>query len=72
MKAIGLVGGMSWQSTRTYLDLLNEMVATCLGGLHSAEILLRSVEFAGLEAAMQCGGSTAIESRLGEEVAALE
>ena len=38
MKTIGLIGGMSWQSTRTYYELLNEMVAARLGGLHSAEI----------------------------------
>ena len=53
MKTIGLIGGMSWQSTRTYHDLLNEMVAARLGGLHSAEILMPSVDFAGLETAMQ-------------------
>ena len=46
MKTIGVIGGMSWQSTRTYYDLLNEMVAERLGGLHSAEILMRSVDFA--------------------------
>jgi len=72
MKTIGLIGGMSWQSTRIYYDLLNEMVAARLGGLHSAEILMRSVDFAGLEAAMQRGEWTAIESRLGDEAAALE
>ena len=38
MKTIGLIGGMSWQSTRTYYDALNEAVAERLGGLHSAEI----------------------------------
>ena len=72
MKTIGLIGGMSWQSTRTYYDLLNEMVVARLGGLHSAEILMRSVDFAGLEAAMRRGDWTAIESRLGDEAAALE
>jgi aspartate racemase len=66
MKTIGLIGGMSWQSTRTYYDLLNEMVAARLGGLHSAEILMRSVDFAGLEAAMRRGDWGAIQSRLGE------
>ena len=65
MKTIGLIGGMSWQSTRTYYDLLNEMVAACLGGLHLAEILMRSVDFAGLESAMPRGGWTAIKNRLG-------
>ena len=72
MKTIGLIGGMSWQSTRIYYDLLNEMAAARLGGLHSAEILMRSVDFAGLEAAMQRGDWRAIESRLGDEAAALE
>jgi len=55
MKTIGLLGGMSWQSTRSYYELLNEMVAERLGGLHSAEILMRSVDFASLEAAMRRG-----------------
>jgi aspartate racemase len=66
-KTIGLIGGMSWQSTRIYYDLLNEMLATRLGGLHSAEIVIRSVDFAGLEVAMQRGDWRAIESRLGDE-----
>jgi aspartate racemase len=66
MKTIGLIGGMSWQSTRIYYDLLNEIVAAPLGGLHSAEILMRSVDFAGLEAAMRRGDWGAIQSRLGE------
>ena len=55
MNTIGLIGAMSWQFTCTYYDLLNEMVATRLGGLHSAETLIRRVDFAGLEAAMQRG-----------------
>jgi len=46
---------MSWQSTRGYYDLLNEAVAAARGGLHSAEILMRSVDFAGLEASMRRG-----------------
>ena len=66
MKTIGLIGGMSWQSTRTYYALLNELAAARLGGLHSAEILMRSVDFAGLEAAMRRGDWGAIQSRLGE------
>jgi aspartate racemase len=50
MKTIGLVGGMSWESTLTYYRLLNEEVARRLGGLHSAQCLLFSVDFAGIEA----------------------
>ena len=71
MKTIGLIGGMSWQSTRVYYDLLNEAVAAARGGLHSAEILMRSVDFAGLEAAMRHGDWSGIEARLGDEAAAL-
>lgn len=72
MKTIGLLGGMSWQSTRSYYGLLNEMVADRLGGLHSADILMRSVDFSGLESAMRRGDWDMIETRLGNEAAALE
>jgi aspartate racemase len=50
VKTIGLIGGMSWESTLTYYRLLNEEVARRLGGLHSAQCLLFSVDFAGIEA----------------------
>lgn len=46
MKTIGILGGMSWESTTTYYQLLNQMVRARLGGLHSADILLRSFDFA--------------------------
>ena len=49
MKRIGLLGGMSWESTIEYYRLVNELVAQRLGGLHSADCLLRSVDFAGIE-----------------------
>lgn len=55
MKTIGLIGGMSWESTAVYYRLLNEAARTRLGGLHSAEILLRSVDFARI-VAMQTAG----------------
>ncbi len=55
MKAIGLLGGMSWQSTLSYYRAINEGVQAKLGGLHSAEILLASVDFAPLEAMQQAG-----------------
>jgi len=45
MKLIGLVGGMSWQSTLLYYRLLNEEVEKRLGGVHSARILMHSVDF---------------------------
>lgn len=49
MKTIGLIGGMSWESTETYYRLINEGVRNELGGLHSAEIVMRSVDFAPVE-----------------------
>jgi aspartate racemase len=45
MRTIGLIGGMSWESTAVYYRRLNEQVRTRLGGLHSADILMRSVDF---------------------------
>ncbi|MCF6266748.1 MAG: amino acid racemase [Desulfuromusa sp.] len=49
MKTIGLLGGMSWESTVLYYQLLNQGVRERLGGLHSAKILLHSVDFAEIE-----------------------
>lgn len=49
MKTIGLIGGMSWESTVTYYKLINETVKEKLGGFHSAKILLYSVDFAEIE-----------------------
>jgi aspartate racemase len=49
MKRIGLLGGMSWESTAMYYRLVNELVAERLGGLHSADCILRSVDFADIE-----------------------
>jgi len=45
VKTIGLIGGMSWESTLVYYRLLNEGVRARLGALHSAEVLLRSLDF---------------------------
>ena len=49
MKTIGLIGGMSWESSLEYYRLINEMVAAKLGGLHSAQCLLYSVDFQEIE-----------------------
>lgn len=49
MKKIGLLGGMSWESTANYYRLINEGVKQALGGLHSAKINLVSVDFAEIE-----------------------
>lgn len=55
MKRIGLLGGMSWQSSALYYALINEFVAERLGGFHSADCVMASVDFATIEA-MQVGG----------------
>ena len=49
MKTIGLLGGMSWESTVTYYQIINETIKEKRGGLHSARILLYSVDFAEIE-----------------------
>lgn len=49
MKTIGLIGGMSWESTVTYYQTVNKIIREELGGLHSAKVLLYSVDFAEIE-----------------------
>jgi aspartate racemase len=48
MRMIGLIGGMSWESTAVYYRRINEQVRNRLGGLHSADVVMRSVDFAGI------------------------
>ena len=55
MKTIGLLGGMSWESTQGYYRAINEGVKEALGGLHSAKVVLNSVDFAEIEACQQSG-----------------
>ena len=55
MKTIGLIGGMSWESTQTYYRLINQKVGDELGGLHSAKLVLYSVDFAEIEALQHKG-----------------
>jgi len=49
IKTIGLIGGMSWESTITYYQVLNETIKQALGGLHSAKCILYSVDFEEIE-----------------------
>jgi len=55
MKTIGLIGGMSWESSAEYYRLINEAVREKLGGLHSAKCILYSVDFAAIEMMQQQG-----------------
>lgn len=55
MKTIGLIGGMSWESTITYYEILNKEIAAKLGGFHSSKIMMYNVDFAELEENMSTG-----------------
>lgn len=55
MKTMGLLGGMSWQSTNTYYSLLNKGIGDALGGLHSARLMLYSVDFDEIEKLQHAG-----------------
>ena len=55
MKTIGLIGGMSWESTATYYQIINQVINKQLGGLHSAKCVLYSVDFQEIE---QCQSSS--------------
>ena len=55
MKRIGLLGGMSWESSAEYYRFLNEEVRARCGGLHSADCLLRSVDFTNVEPLQRAG-----------------
>ncbi len=72
MKTIGLLGGMSWESTLSYYRLINQGVKARLGGLHSARLILYSVEFAEMEALMQAGDWQALSRKLGQAAQAVE
>jgi aspartate racemase len=63
MRMIGLLGGMSWESSAEYYRIVNEEVRDRLGGLHSARVLLHSVDFAGIEA-LQTAGDWATAARV--------
>src|SRR5690606_11093041 len=68
MKTAGLIGGMSWESTQTYYRLINQGVKQRLGGLHSARLVLYSVDFAEIEA-LQHQGDWAATARILSEAA---
>jgi aspartate racemase len=55
MRTLGLLGGMSWESTQAYYRILNQEAARRLGGLHSARLLIHSVDFADLAPLMEKG-----------------
>ncbi|MGA7277021.1 MAG: aspartate/glutamate racemase family protein [Desulfocapsaceae bacterium] len=72
MKTIGLLGGMSWESTATYYRLINQGVRERCGGLHSAKMLLYSVDFAEIERLQSQGRWQEAGVLLGEAARRLE
>lgn len=72
MKTIGLIGGMSWESTVTYYQMINEGIKDSLGGLHSAKVLLYSVDFFEIEALMSRGAWDEAAELLGDVAQRLE
>ena len=72
MKTIGLIGGMSWESTVSYYRQINETVKARLGGLHSAKIVLYSVDFHDIERLQQAGDWDAAGALLADAARALE
>lgn len=72
MKTIGLIGGMSWESTVPYYQIINEEVKQKLGGLHSARIILYSVEFDEIEKCQSSGNWEKSGEILGHAAQGLE
>ena len=72
MKTIGLIGGMSWESTIPYYRQINEAVKQALGGLHSAKIVLYSVDFAEIERLQHRGEWDEAGALLADAARALE
>lgn len=71
MKTLGILGGMSWESTQHLYALVNRGVAARLGGLHSAQLVLHSVDFAPIAALQSAGDWAAAGQVLGEAAAGL-
>lgn len=72
MKTIGLIGGMSWESTVTYYKIINETVKKELGGLHSSKCILYSVDFDEIEKCQSCGDWDRSGDILGQAARSLE
>jgi aspartate racemase len=72
MRTIGLLGGMSWESSIEYERIINEAVRERLGGVHSADLLIRSYDFAAIEQLQETGEWGAAGRLLGEDAAALQ
>ena len=72
MRRIGLLGGMSWESSIEYERMINEGVRERLGGVHSADLIVRSYDFAEIEALQEAGDWDAAGRLLAADAALLE
>jgi aspartate racemase len=72
VRTLGLLGGMSWESSITYEQVINEEVRRRLGGVHSADLLLRSYDFAEIEALQEADDWAGAGRRLGDDARRLE
>jgi aspartate racemase len=72
LKTIGLIGGMSWESTVPYYRLINETIKQRLGGLHSAKVILYSVDFHEIERLQHSGDWDAAGALLADAARSLE
>ncbi|WP_179873169.1 aspartate/glutamate racemase family protein [Microcella indica] len=72
MRRLGLLGGMSWQSSALYYSLINELVAQRLGGVHSADLVMVSVDFAEVERLQAAGDWERAGELLAREAQGLE
>ena len=72
VRTVGLIGGLSWESTATYYAEINRGVRDALGGLHSARLLLHSFDFAEIQALQNEAGWPEAGRRLAEAGRALE
>jgi aspartate racemase len=72
MKRVGLLGGMSWQSTAVYYSQLNQMVASRLGGLHCAELIIDNIDFDPIQVLQHTGQWSEISKILIQRSQSLE
>ena len=72
MRTIGLIGGMSWHSSKTYYECINQLVADRLGGAHSARLIVNSLDFAPIEQMQRDGRWKEAGAALADAAQALE
>lgn len=72
MKTIGLIGGMSWESSAVYYDLVNKKVRALLGGFHSCKNIMLTVDFAEIEKLQHSGEWTKLDKLMADSAKQLE